>query len=150
MFQKLTDRARQVVVLSQQEARMLDHGHIGAEHLLLGLIREGQGVGAQVLGSLGMSLEDARRQVEEIAGRGPAAPEGFLPFTPQATEVLQRSDEVAVGLGLDYIGTEHVLLSLVRETEGVAARVLGAYGGERARVGELVGKLVEQYRTGRG
>src|SRR5580698_6199401 len=119
MFERFTDRARTVVVLAQDEARRLDHGYIGTEHLLLGLIREGEGVAARALEALGLRPDDLRAQIEEIIGRGDGAPSGHLPVTPQSKAVLQRTRQEALRLGHSYIGTEHLLLSLVREDRGV-------------------------------
>src|ERR1035438_636575 len=118
MFERFTDRARRVVVLAQEEARMLNHNYIGTEHLLLGLIHEGEGVAAKVLESMGISLEAVRQQVEEIVGRGKDAPSGHIPFTPRAKKVLELSLREAQILGHNYIGTEHILLGLIREGEG--------------------------------
>ena len=128
MFMRFTDRARQVVVLAQVEARGLGHGFTGTEHLLLGLLAEGEGVAALVLESLGISLEEARGWVEEIAGRGQGAPAGHIPFTPRAKKVLELALQEAVQLGHSYIGTEHLLLALLAEGEGVAAQVLASRG----------------------
>ena len=122
MFERFTDRARRVVVLAQEEARMLNHDYIGTEHILLGLIHEGEGVAAKALESLGISLEAVRQQVEEIIGQGQQAPSGHIPFTPRAKKVLELSLREALQLGHNYIGTEHILLGLIREGEGVAAR----------------------------
>src|SRR5205814_2560223 len=130
MFERFTDRARRVVVLAQEEARMLNHNYIGTEHILLGLIHEGEGVAAKALESLGISLEAVRQQVEEIIGQGQQAPSGHIPFTPRAKKVLELSLREALQLGHNYIGTEHLLLGLVREGEGVAAQVLGKLGAE--------------------
>src|ERR1700754_4193530 len=124
MFERFTDRARRVVVLAQEEARMLNHNYIGTEHILLGLIHEGEGVAAKSLESLGISLEGVRSQVEEIIGQGQQAPSGHIPFTPRAKKLLELSLREALQLGHNYIGTEHILLGLVRENEGVAARIL--------------------------
>src|ERR1700722_14956299 len=122
MFERFTDRARRVVVLAQEEARMLNHNYIGTEHLLLGLIHEGQGVAARALGSLGVSLEAVRAQGEQIIGQGQEAPSGHIPFPPRAKKVLELSLRESRQLGHDYIGTEHLLLGLLREGEGVAAQ----------------------------
>src|SRR5579884_2903355 len=119
MFERFTDRARRVVVLAQEEARMLNHNYIGTEHILLGLIHEGEGVAAKALESLGISLEAVRQQVEEIIGQGQQAPSGHIPFTPRAKKVLELSLREALQLGHNYIGTEHILLGLIREGEGV-------------------------------
>ena len=128
MFMQFTDRARRVVVLAENEARGLGHGFAGTGHLLLGLLAEGEGVAAQVLEPLGISLEEARGRVEEIAGRGQGAPAGHIPFTPRATKVLELALQEAVQLGHSYIGTEHLLLALLAEGEGVAAQVLASLG----------------------
>jgi Clp amino terminal domain, pathogenicity island component len=139
MFERFTDRARRVVVLSQEEARLLNHNYIGTEHLLLGLIHEGEGVAARALESLGISLEAVRAQVEEIIGQGQSGPIGQIPFTPRAKKVLELSLREALQLGHNYIGTEHILLGLVREGEGVAAQVLVKLGGgDLARVRQAV------------
>jgi ATP-dependent Clp protease ATP-binding subunit ClpC len=136
MFERFTDRARRVVVLAQEEARMLDHNYVGTEHILLGLIHEGEGVAAKALESLGISLEAVRQQVEEIIGRGQQAPSGHIPFTPRAKKVLELSLREALQLGHNYIGTEHILLGLIREGEGVAAQVLVRLGADLNRVRE--------------
>lgn len=124
MFERFTDRARRVIVLAQEEARSLQHNYIGTEHLLLGLIREGDGVAAKALAAKGVELEDTRRQVEEMIGKGNAAPNGHIPFTPHAKQVLELSLREALQLGHSYIGTEHILLGLIREGEGVGTQVL--------------------------
>ena len=134
MFERFTDRARRVVVLAQEEARLLDHNYIGTEHLLLGLIREGEGVAAKALESLDISLETVRQQVEETIGQGEQAPSGHIPFTPRAKKVLELSLREAMQLGHNYIGTEHILLGLIREGEGVAAQVLIGLGADLNRV----------------
>src|SRR6266851_8759606 len=128
MFERFTDRARRVVVLAQEEARMLDHNYIGTEHILLGLIHEGEGVAAASLESLGISLEAVRQGVEQIIGKGQQQPSGHIPFTPRAKKVLELSLREALQLGHDYIGTEHILLGLISEGEGVAAQVLVKLG----------------------
>jgi Clp amino terminal domain, pathogenicity island component len=153
MFERFTDQARRVIVLAQEEARMLNHDHLGAEHLLLGLIHEGQGVAAEALESLGISLEAARREVGEITGRGRRAPSGHIPFTTPAKTALERSLREALQLGHDYIGTEHVLLGLTREDDGMAAQVLTRLGADLNRVRQQVIRLVrdvgpEQARAG--
>jgi hypothetical protein len=142
MFKRFTDRARQVVVLAQDEARRLDHNYIGTEHILLGLIREGDGVAARALESLGIGLDIVRQQVEEIIGRGQQAPSGHIPFTPRAKKVLELSLREAQQLGHDYIGTEHILLGLVREGDGVAAQVLVKRGADLNRVRQQVIQLL--------
>ncbi|NEG69360.1 ATP-dependent Clp protease ATP-binding subunit [Bifidobacterium choloepi] len=124
MFERFTDRARRVIVLAQEEARALQHNYIGTEHLLLGLIREGEGVAAKALASKGVTLEDTRKQVVEMIGKGTAAPNGHIPFTPHAKQVLELSLREALQLGHSYIGTEHILLGLIREGEGVGTQVL--------------------------
>src|ERR1700747_451783 len=145
MFERFTDRARRVVVLAQEEARMLNHNYIGTEHTLLGLIHEGEGVAAKSLESLGISLEGVRAQVEEIIGHGGQAPSGHIPFTPRAKKVLELSLREALQLGHNYIGTEHILLGLVREGEGVAARVLVDLGAALSRVRQQVIQLLSGY-----
>ena len=134
MFERFTDRARRVVVLAQEEARLLAHNYIGTEHLLLGLVHEGEGVGAKALEQLGISLEAVRAQVEEIIGHGGSSPSGYIPFTPRAKKVLELGLREALQLGHDFIGTEHILLGLVREGEGVAAQVLVKMGATLDRV----------------
>jgi ATP-dependent Clp protease ATP-binding subunit ClpA len=142
MFERFTDRARRVVVLAQEEARLLNHNYVGTEHLLLGLIHEGQGVAAKALESLGISLEAVRAQVEEIIGQGQQAPTGHIPFTPRAKKVLELSLREAKQLGHNYIGTEHILLGLIREGEGVAAHVLVELGADLSRArGQVIGLL---------
>jgi ATP-dependent Clp protease ATP-binding subunit ClpC len=142
MFERFTDRARRVVVLAQEEARMLDHNYIGTEHILLGLIHEGEGVAAKALESLGISLEAVRQQVEEIIGRGQQAASGHIPFTPRAKKVLELSLREALQLSHNYIGTEHILLGLIREGDGVAAQVLVRLGADLNRVRQQVIQLV--------
>jgi Clp amino terminal domain, pathogenicity island component len=138
MFERFTDRARRVVVLAQEEARLLNHNYIGTEHILLGLIHEGEGVAAKALESLGISLEAVRAQVEEIIGQGQSAPTGHIPFTPRAKKVLELSLREALQLGHNYIGTEHILLGLLREGQGVGAQVLVKLGGSPDRVRQEV------------
>ncbi len=142
MFERFTDRARRVVVLAQEEARMLNHNYIGTEHILLGLIHEGEGVAAKALERLGISLEGVRQQVEEIIGQGQQAPSGHIPFTPRAKKVLELSLREALQLGHNYIGTEHILLGLIREGEGVAAQVLVKLGADLNRVRQQVIQLL--------
>jgi ATP-dependent Clp protease ATP-binding subunit ClpC len=148
MFERFTDRARRVVVLAQEEARMLNHNYIGTEHILLGLIHEGEGVAAKALESLGISLEAVRQQVEEIIGQGQQAPSGHIPFTPRAKKVLELSLREALQLGHNYIGTEHILLGLIREGEGVAAQVLVKLGADLNRVRQQVIQLLSGYSGG--
>jgi ATP-dependent Clp protease ATP-binding subunit ClpC len=128
MFERFTDRARRVIVLAQEEAGALDHNYIGTEHILLGLIREGDGVAAKALEALGVGLAAMRQQVEEIVGRGQGPRSGHIPFTPRAKKVLELSLREAVRLGHNYIGTEHILLGLIREGDGVAVRILTGCG----------------------
>ena len=145
MFERFTDRARRVVVLAQEEARLLHHNYIGTEHILLGLIHEGEGVAAKSLESLGISLEAVRNQVEEIIGQGGSSPSGHIPFTPRAKKVLELSLREALQLGHNYIGTEHILLGLIREGEGVAAQVLVKLGADLSRVRQQVIQLLSGY-----
>ena len=145
MFERFTDRARRVVVLAQEEARLLNHNYIGTEHILLGLIHEGEGVAAKALESLGISLEAVRQQVEEIIGQGGSSPSGHIPFTPRAKKVLELSLREALQLGHNYIGTEHILLGLIREGEGVAAQVLVKLGADLSRVRQQVIQLLSGY-----
>ncbi|MFM8238261.1 MAG: ATP-dependent Clp protease ATP-binding subunit, partial [Actinomycetota bacterium] len=149
MFERFTDRARRVVVLAQEEARLLNHNYIGTEHILLGLIHEGEGVAAKALESLGISLEAVRAQVEEIIGHGGQAPAGHIPFTPRAKKVLELSLREALQLGHNYIGTEHILLGLIREGEGVAAQVLVKLGADLSRVRQQVIQLLSGYSGGK-
>jgi ATP-dependent Clp protease ATP-binding subunit ClpC len=142
MFERFTDRARRAVVLAQEEARMLHHDFIGTEHLLLGILHEGDGSAARVLQGLDISLEPARREVAEIRGRGLAAPAGHIAFTPRARKVLELSLPEALQLGHTYTGTEHILLSLVREGDGVAVQVLVRLGTDLNRVREEVIRLI--------
>jgi ATP-dependent Clp protease ATP-binding subunit ClpC len=142
MFERFTDRARQVVALAQEEARTLSHNHIGTEHILLGLIHEGEGVAAEALEALGISLDAVRQQIEEIIGHGRRTPSGHIPFTPRAKKVLELSLREALQLGHNYIGTEHILLGLIREGKGVAAQVLVRLGADLNRVRQQVILLV--------
>jgi hypothetical protein len=142
MFERFTDRARRVGVLAQEEARLLNHNYIGTEHLLLGLIHESKGVAATALEALGISLDAVRQQVEEIIGQGQQAPSGHIPFTPRAKKVLELSLREATQLGQDHIGTEHILLGLIREGDGVAAQVLVKLGADLNRVRQQVIQLV--------
>jgi prophage maintenance system killer protein len=138
MFERFTDRARRATVLAQEEARTLGHDYIGTEHILLGLISEGEGVAAKALGELKISLAAVRTQVEEIIGRGVQEPIGHIPFTPRAKKVLELSLREAMQLGVNYIGTEHVLLGLIREGEGVAAQALERLGADLDRTRQKV------------
>ena len=124
MFERFTPPSRRVVVLAQEEARMLDHNYIGSEHILLGLIHEGEGIAARAIVSLGLTLEMAREQVRERVGMGKQAPTGHIPFTPPAKKVLELSLREALALKKEYIGTEHILLGLVREGHGTGAQIL--------------------------
>jgi ATP-dependent Clp protease ATP-binding subunit ClpC len=142
MFERFTDRARRVVVLAQDEARRLNHNYIGTEHILLGLIHEGEGVAAKALESLGINLNAVRTQVEEIIGRGQQAHPGHIPFTPRAKKVLELSLRESLQLGHNYIGTEHILLGLIREGDGVAAQVLVKLGADLNRVRQQVIELI--------
>jgi ATP-dependent Clp protease ATP-binding subunit ClpC len=146
MFERFTDRARRVVILAQEEARVLSHDYIGTEHILLGLIGEGEGVAVRALESLGISFEVVRQQVEEIIGEGEHAPVGHIPFTPRAKRVLELSLRESLQLGHNYIGTEHILLGLIREGEGVAARVLVTLGADLNRVRQQVIQLHDGLR----
>ena len=138
MFERFTDRARRVVVLAQEEARMRNHSFIGTEHILLALIDEGDGTGVKALDSLGISLDVVRQEVEEIIGRGQHEPPGSIPFTPRAKKVLDLTVAEAAQLGHDYVGTEHILLGLIREGNGVAAQVLVKHGADPNRVRQQV------------
>ena len=142
MFERFTDWARQVIVLAQEEARMLDHNYVGTEHILLGLIRQGEGVAAKALESLGISLDVIRQEVEEIIGQGQETPSGHIPFTPRAKKVLELSLRESRQFGHDYIATEHILLGLVREGGGVAAQVLVKLGADLNRVRQQVTQLL--------
>jgi ATP-dependent Clp protease ATP-binding subunit ClpC len=146
MFERFTDRSRRVVVLAQEEARMLDHNYIGTEHILLGLIREGDGHAARALESLGISLGAVREQVEEIIGRGQEAPSGPVPFTPRAKKVLELSLRESLQLGHNYIGTEHILLGLLREGDVVAAQVLVRLGADLNRMRQQVIQLLHGFQ----
>jgi ATP-dependent Clp protease ATP-binding subunit ClpC len=150
VFERFTDRARRVVVLAQEEARLLNHSYIGTEHILLGLIHEGEGVAAKALESLNISLEAVRAQVEEIIGTGGSSPSGHIPFTPRAKKVLELSLREALQLGHNYIGTEHILLGLIREGEGVAAQVLVKLGADLSRVRQQVIQLLSGYQSQSG
>jgi ATP-dependent Clp protease ATP-binding subunit ClpC len=146
MFERFTDRARRVVVCAQEEARALDHNYMGTEHILLGLVREGGGVAVKALESLGISLETVRQRVEEIIGRGQHTPSGHIPFTPRAKKVMELSLRESRRLGHNYIGTEHILLGLISEGDGVAAQVLTSLGAEYDRVKEQATQLLAEYQ----
>jgi ATP-dependent Clp protease ATP-binding subunit ClpC len=146
MFERFTDRARRVMVLAQEEARLLNHNYIGTEHLLLGLIHEGEGVAAQALESLGVSLPTVRQHVEETIGRGQQALSGRIPFTPRAKKVLELSRREALAMGHNYVGTEHILLGLLREGDGVAAQVLVRMGADLNRVRQQVIRILSGHQ----
>jgi len=151
MFERFTDRARSVVVQAQDEARRLEHDHIGPEHILLGLVHdEVGGVGAKALEALGISLQSVRQRVEEIIGRGEQAPSGHIPFTPQAKGILSLALEESGAFGHHYIGTEHLLLGLIREGDDVAARVLSELGADLDGAREQVIRLLDEYRRSHG
>lgn len=147
MFERFTARARKVVVLAQDEARELDHPYVGTEHLLIGLLREGGGVAAVALGNLGVSADDIRVLVKETIGPGASAPSGHIPFTPRVKKVLEISLREALQLGHNYIGTEHLLLAVVREGEGVAARALVKSGADLPRVRQQIIFLLSGYKV---
>ena len=142
MFERFTERARQVVVLAQDEARALKHNYIGTEHILLGLLREEEGLAARVLESLDITVEEVRAQVARIVGQGDEVTTGQIPFTPRAKKVLELALRESRALGHQYIGTEHILLGLVRENDGVAARILLDLGVDAETVREAVGRLL--------
>ncbi len=144
MFKRFTDQARQVVVLAGEEAGTLNHHYVGTEHLLLGLIRVGDGVAARTLESLGIDLEAVRQQIEEIVGQGQQAPAGHVSFTPRAKKVLELSLRESQRLGSDYIGTEHILLGLLRDGDGVAAQVLMKRGADLDRMRQAMIQLVQR------
>ncbi|MEZ2122907.1 ATP-dependent Clp protease ATP-binding subunit [Corynebacterium sp. CCM 9203] len=150
MFERFTDRARRVIVLAQEEARMLNHNYIGTEHILLGLIHEGEGVAAKALESMGISLDAVRQEVEEIIGHGTQPHTGHIPFTPRAKKVLELSLREGLQMGHKYIGTEFLLLGLIREGEGVAAQVLVKLGADLPRVRQQVIQLLSGYEGGQG
>ncbi len=144
VFKRFTPRARRTIVLAQEEARLLQHNYLGTEHLLLGLLAEGEGIGAQALHSAGITLESARAGIEEIVGRGKGAPKGHIPFTPRAKEVLGLALSEALELGHNYIGTEHILLGLLQEGEGLGVKVLVAAGAQPDQLRETVLTLLDQ------
>jgi ATP-dependent Clp protease ATP-binding subunit ClpA len=147
LFERFTDRARRVVVLAQEEARALRHDYIGTEHILLGLIHEGEGVAAKALEALGIGLDAVRQQVEELIGQGEEQGSGHIPFTPRAKKVLELSLRESQQLGHTYIGTEHILLGLIREGEGVAAQVLVRLGADLNRVRQQVIQVLADYQA---
>ena len=148
MFERFTDRARRVVVLAQEEARLLNHDYIGTEHILLGLAHEDHGVAGRALTELGVSLDAVRAEVMKIVGQGRQPPTGHIPFTPRAKKVLELSLREAIQLNCDYIGTEHILLGVVREGEGVAAQVLVELGADLSRVRQQVVQVLAGYAGG--
>ena len=144
MFERFTERARQVVVLAQDEARALKHNYIGTEHILLGLLREEEGLAARVLESLDITVEEVRAQVARIVGQGDEVTTGQIPFTPRAKKVLELALREALSLGHNYIGTEHILLGLVRENEGVAARILLDFDADAEKIRGELGRALSQ------
>src|SRR5436305_2183656 len=147
MFERFTERARQVVVLAQDEARTLRHNYIGTEHVLLGLLREEQGLAARVLESLNVTVEDVRVQVARIVGQGDELTTGQIPFTPRAKKVLELSLREALALGHNYIGTEHILLGLVRENDGVGMRILQGFDADADKVRDEIVKQLGPIAT---
>ena len=148
MFERFTERSRQVVVLAQDEARRLRHNYIGTEHILLGLLRDQEGLAARVLDSFQVTVEEVRAQVARIVGEGEEVTTGQIPFTPRTKKVLELSLREALSLGHNYIGTEHILLGIVRENEGVAARILLDFGADAERVrNEVIRMLSDPGRT---
>jgi ATP-dependent Clp protease ATP-binding subunit ClpC len=150
MFERFTDRARRVVVQAQEEARALGHNYVGTEHVLLGLIHEGSGVAAKVLESLGISQETVRQRVTDAVDRGKQAPSGHIPFTPRAKKLLELALQESRALGHNYIGTEHILLGLIHEGDGVAAQVLTELGADLNGAREQVIRILEEYRREHG
>jgi ATP-dependent Clp protease ATP-binding subunit ClpC len=150
MFERFTDRARRVVILAQEEARMLDHDYVGTEHLLLGLIHEGGGVAAIVLESLAIRPEVVRERVEAVVGRGEQAPSGHIPFTAQAKDLLRLALEQSRALGHSYVGTEHILLGLIHQGDGVAAQVLTDLGADLNGAREQVIRILDEHRRETG
>ncbi|MFI5049511.1 MAG: Clp protease N-terminal domain-containing protein, partial [Gaiellales bacterium] len=151
MFERFTERARQVVVLAQDEARTLKHNYIGTEHILLGLLREEEGLAARVLDALDITVEEVRAQVARIVGQGDEVTTGQIPFTPRAKKVLELALREALSLGHNYIGTEHILLGLVRENEGVAARILLDFDADAEKIrNEIIRMLSGPGRRSQG
>jgi ATP-dependent Clp protease ATP-binding subunit ClpC len=150
MFERFTDRARRVVILAQEEARMLDHDYVGTEHVLLGLIHEGGGVAAIVLESLAIRPEVVRERVEAVVGRGEQAPSGHIPFTAQAKDLLRLALEESRALGHSYVGTEHILLGLIHQGDGVAAQVLTDLGADLNGAREQVIRILGEHRRETG
>jgi ATP-dependent Clp protease ATP-binding subunit ClpC len=150
MFERFTDRARRVVILAQEEARMRGHDYVGTEHLLLGLIHEGGGVAAIVLESLAIRPEVVRERVEAVVGRGEQAPSGHIPFTAQAKDLLRLALEESRALGHSYVGTEHILLGLIHQGDGVAAQVLTDLGADLNGAREQVIRILDEHRRETG
>jgi ATP-dependent Clp protease ATP-binding subunit ClpC len=145
MFERFTDRARRVVVIAQEEARRLEHSYIGTEHILLGLIREGDGLAARALRTMQINLDELKAEVEALVGRGQSAPPGHIPFTPRAKKTLELSLRESVQLSSGYIGTEHILLGVLREGEGPGAQVLAARGVTLEATRDLIARLLAKY-----
>ncbi|MBX6383909.1 MAG: hypothetical protein IRZ07_13195 [Microbispora sp.] len=147
MYEKFTTRTRRVVILAQEEAKAFNHGSIGPEHILLGLIREGEAVAAQVLRNMGVGLEDVRLRVKELVGLGdaPVDPRQPMSFTPSGAKVLESANQESLQRGRDYIGTEHLLLGLVRDNTSVASQILVGLGADLGRVAQATDELVQQY-----
>ena len=143
MFERFTERVRRVIVHAQEEARLLHHDHIGTEHLLIGLIVDGEGVAARALAAVGVDDEAARRTVVDTVGRGTRPPSGHIPFTPRAKRSLEHSLREALRLGHNYIGTEHILLGLLRESDGAGAQCLARLGVERQRLEGTILEMLE-------
>jgi ATP-dependent Clp protease ATP-binding subunit ClpC len=142
MFERFTDRARKIIVFAQEEARLLNHNYIGTEHILLGIVRERGGVAGKILDNLGVSVDDVRREVEEMIGAGHTSPTGHVPFTPRAKKVLELSFDESIKLGHNYIGTEHILLGLIREEAGIGAQVLVKLGANLGRAHAELNRLI--------
>jgi ATP-dependent Clp protease ATP-binding subunit ClpC len=150
MFERFTDRARLVVVQAREEARRLDHDYVGTEHVLLGLVHDGGGAAARALESLGIGLDTVRQRVEQAVGRGGQASPPRIPFTPRVRAIKDLAEQESSALGHHYVGTEHILLGLIREGDGVAARVLSGLGAELAGAREQVIRILEEYRRQHG
>jgi ATP-dependent Clp protease ATP-binding subunit ClpC len=150
MFERFTDRARRVVVQAQEEARILGHNYVAPEHILLGLIHDGSGVAAKALESLGISRETVRQRVEGAIGRGEQAPSGHIPFTPRSKKLLESTLRESRALGHNYIGTEHILLAVIGEGDGVAAQVLTGLGADLNGTREQVIRILDEYRRQHG
>jgi ATP-dependent Clp protease ATP-binding subunit ClpC len=150
MFERFTDRARRVIVLAQEEARTLRHDYVGPEHVLLGLVHEGEGVASKALESLGIGSEAVRQRVEEATGQGERAPSGHIPFLPQTKDLLKQALNESKELGHHYIGTEHILLGLIRQGDSKAAQVLTGLGADLNGVREEIIRLLDEYRRRTG